>query len=56
MPMYLIGGGAVKTLPLKVYDFVFEANPAYAALASCLLVVPPVVLLWINKRFLFKAV
>jgi putative spermidine/putrescine transport system permease protein len=52
----LIGGGVVKTLPLKVYDFVFEANPAYAALAGCLLAVPPVALLWINKRFLFKAV
>ena len=52
----LIGGGAVKTLPLKVYDFVFEASPAYAALASCLLIVPPALLLWINKRFLFKAV
>lgn len=51
----LIGSGTVKTLPLKVYDFVFAASPAYAALAGCLLAVPPVALLWINKRFLFKA-
>jgi len=32
----LVGGGQVKTLPLKVYDFVWEANVFYAALASCL--------------------
>ncbi len=52
----LVGSGQVKTLPLKVYDFVGEANVFYAALASCLLVIPPVLLLWLNKRFLFQAV
>ncbi len=52
----LVGSGQVKTLPLKVYDFIGEANVFYAALASCLLVVPPVLLLWLNKRFLFRAV
>ncbi|HEX4966310.1 MAG TPA: ABC transporter permease subunit [Thermoanaerobaculia bacterium] len=52
----LVGGGQVKTLTLKVYDYVGEANVFYAALASCLLIVPPAVLLWLNKRFLFKAV
>jgi ABC-type spermidine/putrescine transport system permease subunit II len=52
----LVGSGRVKTLPLKVYDFIGEANVFYAALASCLLVVPPVLLLWLNKRFLFRAV
>jgi ABC-type spermidine/putrescine transport system permease subunit II len=52
----LVGSGRVKTLPLKVYDFIGEANVFYAALASCLLVVPPVLVLWLNKRFLFRAV
>jgi len=49
-------GGQVKTLTLKVYDYVGEANVFYAALASCLLIFPPALLLWANKRFLFKAV
>jgi len=52
----LIGGGAVETLPMKVYDYVNEANPAYAALAGCLLVLPPVALLWVNRRLLWKLV
>jgi putative spermidine/putrescine transport system permease protein len=50
----LVGAGKVQTLPLKVYDFVSEANMYYAALASCLLVLPPVALLWVNKRFVFR--
>ncbi|HYM60638.1 MAG TPA: ABC transporter permease [Thermoanaerobaculia bacterium] len=48
----LIGEGKVQTLPLKVFDYIGEANPGYAALSSCLLVIPPVVMLWINKRLL----
>ncbi len=50
----LIGAGKVQTLPIKVYDYINEANVYYAAMASCLLVLPPAVLLWINKRFVFK--
>lgn len=50
----LIGSGKVQTLPLKVYDYVTEANMYYAALASCLLVLPPALLLWVNKRFVFS--
>lgn len=50
----LIGAGKVQTLPLKVYDYVTEANMYYAALASCLLILPPTLLLWINKRFVFS--
>jgi putative spermidine/putrescine transport system permease protein len=46
----LIGEGRVQTLSLRVFAYVSEANPAYAALASCLLVLPPVLLLWVNKR------
>jgi putative spermidine/putrescine transport system permease protein len=50
----LIGGGAVKTLPVEVYHFVGEADPHYAALAGCLLVWPPFLLLWLNRRFVFR--
>lgn len=49
----LIGVGQVQTLPVKVYQYINEANPYWAALAGCLLSLPPLVLLWVNKRFLF---
>lgn len=52
----LIGSGKVQTLPVKVYDYVNEANIFYAALAGCLLVLPPAVMLWANKRYVFKQV
>lgn len=50
----LIGGGAVQTLSMKVYDYVGEANIHHAAVASCLLIVPPVLLLWLTRRILFR--
>lgn len=50
----LIGVGKVQTLTLKVFQYVNEANLFLAALASCLLAIPPVVLLWLNKRYVFK--
>lgn len=46
----LIGEGRVRTLSLRVFAYVSEANPTYAALASCLLVIPPLLLLWANRR------
>lgn len=52
----LIGVGKVQTLTLKVFQYVTEANIFYAALASCLLVMPPVVLLWLNKKYVFSRV
>jgi putative spermidine/putrescine transport system permease protein len=50
----LIGVGKVSTLTLRVFEYVQEANPYYAALSSFLLTMPPVILLWINKRYLFS--
>jgi len=50
----MIGAGKVQTLPLKVYDYVNEANPYFAAMAACLLALPPTLLLWFNKRYVFK--
>lgn len=48
----LIGLGQVKTLPVQVFQYVQEANVHYAALASLLLIGPPLVLLLLNRRFL----
>ncbi len=50
----LIGAGGVKTLPLAVYHFVGEANPGHAAVASCLLILPPFLLLALGRRFAFR--
>ena len=50
----LVGVGKVQTLTLKVFQYVNEANIFFAALASCLLVFPPLLLLWLNKRFVFS--
>jgi putative spermidine/putrescine transport system permease protein len=52
----VVGQGKVKTLPIKVYDFVYEANVHDAAVVGIILVVPPLVLLWFNRRFLFKVI
>lgn len=48
----LVGSGKVKTLPLEVFDYVNEADIFYAAVASCLLVLPPLVLLAVNRRLM----
>lgn len=50
----VIGYGKVQTLTIKVYGFLTEANIFYAALSCCLLVIPPVILLWINKKIIFR--
>ena len=47
----VIGYGKVQTLTIKVFQYIGEANIFYAALSSCLLIIPPIFLLWINKRF-----
>lgn len=50
----LIGVGKVQTLTVKVFLYIKEANFYYGAIACCLLVWPPVVLLYFNKRFVFN--
>ncbi|MFU8859449.1 MAG: ABC transporter permease [Cyclonatronaceae bacterium] len=51
-----IGVGKVQTLTIMVYRYVSEANPHLAALAGVLLVLPPLVLLFVNRRFLLQNV
>lgn len=50
----LIGVGKVPTLTLRVFQYVNEANIFLAALASCLLILPPVALLWLNRAVVFR--
>jgi putative spermidine/putrescine transport system permease protein len=45
----VIGLGKIQTLTLKTYQFIGEANIYFAALASVLLIFPPLILLWLNK-------
>lgn len=51
-----IGIGKVKTLTIQVYSLVNEANPYVAAVASMLLILPPLVLLYFNRLFILKRV
>ena len=51
----LIGTGKIKTLTLSVFKFINEANIFYATFASILLVIPPMILVYINKKMLFFA-
>ncbi|MBT0607436.1 ABC transporter permease subunit [Aequorivita echinoideorum] len=51
----LIGSGKIKTLTVQVFNFVNEANIFYASFACCLLVIPPMLLMYLNKRFIFFA-
>ena len=50
----LIGVGKVQTLTLKVFQYINEADIYLAALSSWLLFLPPAILLWVNKRFVFN--
>ena len=50
----LIGVGKVKTMTVSIFQYINEANIYYAALAAFLLIIPPVIFLWMNKRFLYN--
>lgn len=49
----IIGTGKIMTLTLSVFKYINEANIFYAAFASVLLVIPPMLLVYINKKLLF---
>ena len=48
----IIGYGKVQTLTIRVFQFIGEANSFYAALCSCLLIIPPIAMFWLNKKFI----
>lgn len=47
----IIGLGKIHTLTIRVYQYITEANIFYAALGSCIIIFPPLLLLWLNRRF-----
>jgi putative spermidine/putrescine transport system permease protein len=49
-----IGAGKVQTLTIRVYQYIGEANIYLAAFSSLILILPPLVLLWINKKFVLR--
>lgn len=49
-----IGVGKVQTLTILVYRYVAESNPYLAALAGTVLIIPPLVLLFVNRKFIFR--
>ena len=50
----VLGVGKVSTLTVMVFQFIYEANIAFAALCSCALIFPPLILLWFNRKFVFN--
>jgi putative spermidine/putrescine transport system permease protein len=46
----VIGLGQVRTLTVAVYQYIGESNPFVAASASCLICLPPLLLLWWSIR------
>lgn len=46
----VIGIGKVATLTVRTMQFVKEANPHYAGVAACLMVLPLILLLLVNRR------
>lgn len=51
----ILGSGRVQTLTLRVFEYVGGGNFPLAAVSACLLVFPPLVLLALNRRFVFAA-
>ncbi|WP_175402858.1 ABC transporter permease [Mangrovivirga cuniculi] len=52
----LLGVGKVKTLPVQIYMYIQEANPYYAAVASCLMIAPPILLLLLNRQWMSESI
>ncbi|MEP7194874.1 MAG: ABC transporter permease [Saprospiraceae bacterium] len=50
----VIGLSKVQTLTIRMYQYINESNIYFAALGSCLLIFPPIILLWMNKNMVFK--
>jgi len=51
-----IGIGQVNTLTIRVYQYINEANVQLAALSSLILILPPLFMLWLNKRIMFHQI
>lgn len=51
-----IGIGQVQTLTVRVYQYIGEANVQFSAVSSLILILPPLFLLWLNKKTVFHQV
>jgi len=49
----VIGVGKIQTLTVRTYQFVGESNVYFAAIASLLIIWPPLMLWWVNRKFIF---
>ena len=49
----ILGSGRVQTLTVRVFEYIGAGNFPLAAVSACLLVFPPLVLLTLNRRFVF---
>jgi len=52
----IIGVGKVETLTIKVFLFIKESNFYFGALSCCLLILPPLFLIYLNKRYVFNKI
>ena len=52
----ILGSGRVQTLTIRVFEYIGAGNLPLAAVSACLLVFPPLVLLALNRRFVFATV
>lgn len=50
----IIGVGKVQTLTIKVFLFIKESNFYYGAMSCCLLMIPPIILIYLNKKYVFN--
>jgi putative spermidine/putrescine transport system permease protein len=51
----VIGLGQVRTLTVMAYQYIGASNQYLAAVTACLICFPPLLLLWINQRFVFRS-
>ncbi|MEY3444880.1 MAG: hypothetical protein RLZZ519_3161 [Bacteroidota bacterium] len=49
-----VGIGKVSTLTVRTMQYVKEANPHVAAVAACIMVLPLIIMLLLNRRILYR--
>ncbi len=52
----ILGGGKIPTLTIRLFGFITEANMQLAAVSGLFLILPPIALFWLNRKFLLKPV
>lgn len=52
----IIGVGKVQTLTIQVFLFIKESNFYYGAMSCCLLMLPPIIFIYLNKKYVFNKI